>query len=132
MQALIFITFLMVSATDIRDRLIPKRIVFLNYLVGFLIDPVVTIHSFGIWFLYIALAKFALEIRKSSAIGYGDIRLAGLTACSAHGLEGAISTNVFAWLFASFFVAYFYIGKRHLRHKSFPFAPFLALGYLLS
>jgi prepilin signal peptidase PulO-like enzyme (type II secretory pathway) len=132
MQALIFMTFIMVSATDIRDRSIPKRIVFLNYFVGFLIDPVATFQSFLIWILYITLAKFALEIRKSSAIGYGDIRLAGLTACSAHGLEGAISTNVFAWLFASFFVAYFYIGKRHLRHKSFPFAPFLALGYLLS
>lgn len=125
-------TFLLVSATDIRDRLIPKRIVFLNYLVGFLIDPVVTSHSFVIWTLYIALAKFALEMRKSSAIGYGDIRLAGLTAFSAHGLEGAISTNIFAWLFASFFVVFIYVGKRHLLKKSFPFAPFLALGYLLT
>lgn len=106
--------------------------VFLNYLVCFLIEPVVTIYSHIIWILYVALAKYALEIRKASAIGYGDIRLVGLTAWSAHGLEGAISTNIFAWLFASFFVIFIYVGKRHLLQKSFPFAPFLALSYLLS
>ncbi len=123
---------ILLSAADMRDRVIPKRIVFCNAMAIVFFDPDNLIFFCIIWIIYILLAKFLFEIYKSSAIGYGDIRIAGLTISSSNGFEGAISAHIYAWLIASILVAFAWISKRRSLYRSFPFAPFLTLGFLLS
>lgn len=122
--------FLLLSATDINNRLIPRRIVFLSYLSLIIIDPKNVLRSGMIFLLYILFAKCAIEIRAGAGIGYGDIRMAGLTI--GDGIVASLYAHIFAWLIACLFVAFAWAVMRRSFCRSLPFAPFLTLGYLLS
>jgi len=130
MELILGIMFILISATDIGYRVIPKRITFLGYFLLYLSSIISVFTSIVIYLLYVLIAKIFKIVKLKSGIGYGDIRVSGLVIGFNQNLESGLKIHLLAWLIAGIFSISLYAIRGGW--KSLPFAPFLTLAVYLS
>lgn len=110
----------LISAVDIRYRIIPKRILFFSYSILFFSRSLATLF----WALLLFLVYGFVYKVANGSIGYGDVRLAPLAALVADETSPLL-IHAGAWLLAGFFLC----TSRRL-HSSIPFAPFFSFSLI--
>ncbi len=130
MESILNITLILISATDIRFRIIPKRITFLSYLLLYSLNILNLFIGLMVYLIYVLMAKIFHILTSKVGIGYGDIRAAGLVIGFDQSLESGLKIHLLAWLIAGTF--WILMNAIRGRWKSLPFAPFLTLAVYLS
>ena len=130
MELILGTIFILISATDIGYRVIPKRINFLGYFLLYLSSIISFFTSLLIYLLYVLIARIFHIVKSKSGIGYGDIRISGLVVGFNQDLESGLKIHLIAWLIAGTF--WISMNAIRGRWKSLPFAPFLTLAVYLS
>lgn len=115
------LSLILFSFTDIAERRIPKR---LNLLAAtmLLTEPSTAIIGVLIWLVYLFIFRLS-----GGAMGYGDVRLAPLTALIASNPASAYVLHLQAWAAAGLFFLTF----KGRCGNQVPFAPFVALSAAL-
>jgi Flp pilus assembly protein protease CpaA len=117
---MLYLILILVTATDIRYRIIPKR---LNFLA--LASIPLSIEFEKILWAYALFLIHCIFFRLSGGrIGYGDVRLAPVAAILSDAANPFL-IHAFAWLLAGMFLLY----KRKM-NITLPFAPFFSLSAL--
>lgn len=108
----------LLATTDIAERRIPKN---LNLLVSGLsiFELSALINGIWVWFLYLVIFR-----ASSGGVGYGDVRLAPLTALIAADLGELVALHAGAWVLAGMFLLF----RKGWSQVNLPFAPFIALS----
>jgi len=122
----LWLGIILVSATDIRFRIIPKHINFALILVLLIGHP-----ERSRFFVATFLLCSTLRILSKFSLGYGDIRLASAISLLSSSWENCIYVNSVVWVIAGGWVV---LGRQFLViewGKTLPFAPFLALSAIL-
>jgi leader peptidase (prepilin peptidase) / N-methyltransferase len=70
-------------------------------------------------------------LSRARGMGLGDLKLAGVLGC-ALGPYGALLALWFAFVIGALVAVASILSRRHTRERALPFAPFLALGAMLS
>lgn len=111
---------LLVTATDIRYRIIPKRLNFLALaLILFSMNFATILWAIALFLLYCIFYRIF-----GGRIGYGDVRLAPVAAVLTE-VANPLLIHGFAWFLAGIFLLY----KRKM-NINLPFAPFFTLSAL--
>lgn len=110
------------ACTDLAERRIPKR---LNLLLLFLLilEFDRALHGMTIWILYLSIFRFT-----RAGIGYGDVRLAPVTALLTSDLAQLFELHLQAWVIGGLFAMF----SSKMKGSNLPFAPFLGLSAVLS
>lgn len=115
-----YLILLLVTATDIRYRIIPKRLNFLALaLIPLSTEVKKILWAYGLFFTYCIFYRLF-----EGRIGYGDVRLAPVAAILTDAANPLL-IHGFAWLLAGVFLLY----KRKM-NINLPFAPFFTLSAL--
>ena len=115
-----YLTLLLVTATDIRYRIIPKRLNFLALaLIPLSMELKEILWAYGLFFTYCIFYRLF-----GGRIGYGDVRLAPVAAILTDAAN-PLFIHAFAWFLAGIFLLY----KRKM-NINLPFAPFFTLSAL--
>ena len=122
---------LLLSFIDVRDRRVPRKIVYLALLsLIFISGPHVLIFSVMSFLLYLLIF-----IVSRGALGLGDLRLSLLTGAyigsSQQHLSSFLVLNFMSWLSATFFIFSRRILQGRSASESLPFAPFMFLAPIL-
>lgn len=133
-----FISLVLVTLIDLRDLVIPNRIVYPALISGiFLLALAAIIGSHGAAFLtaLIGMAAawlffFIVWFIYPAGMGFGDVRLAALIGLFAGwlGLGAVVAAIMFGLILASLIGVILIITKRRGRKEAVPFGPFLAAG----
>jgi len=117
---MLYLILLLVTATDIRYRIIPKRLNFLALsLIPFSMELKKVLWAYGLFFIYCIFSRIF-----GGRIGYGDVRLAPVAAILTD-VANPLLIHGFAWFLAGIFLLY----KRKM-NVDLPFAPFFTLSAL--
>lgn len=137
----IYWTYLIIAASaliDFKKRIIPNKLV----ITGIALRAVLYIFEF-VWCrdIFVDIAKsdltgfllgfgilFVASLISKGAVGLGDAKLFAVIGISASAIA-TFGTLLFS-LVASSLCGIFLLIKYHDRKKSFPFAPFILIGYL--
>lgn len=117
---MLYLILLLVTATDIRYRIIPKRLNFLALaLIPLSMELKKILWAFALFLIYCIFYRLF-----GGRIGYGDVRLAPVAAILAD-VANPLLIHGFAWFLAGIFLFY----KRKM-NINLPFAPFFTLSAL--
>lgn len=78
---------------------------------------------------FIIAVPWALS--RARGVGLGDVKLAGVLGCGL-GLYGVLRAIWYAFVLGAVVSVGYIVMRRSARHDTLPFAPFLALGTMLS
>lgn len=112
------------SYLDYRFRIIPDWMHLVIIAIGF-ININVARSLFGLTIS--PLPFFIMALIKKGSIGGGDIKLIGATGF-VMGYTKTSTAHLIAMALAILFCSLYYLGKKRIREKSFPFAPFFQIG----
>lgn len=123
---------LIISRSDIRNRVIRNRDLFFFFLLGFILNFERYTFKGFIPLVFITLICLGLHLAFRAKIGAGDLKLFWViwfwTFSFTNWLEGLTLAWVLGGLYAIFFFALNRVNKQKV--KSIPFAPFIFLGFL--
>lgn len=124
------LALLLISAADLRFRIIPKGLNLMLFAITSLYLMIAG-NTAGLSASLFALTIYALLYRLTKgALGYGDVRLAP-AAIDFHAVTptGSLSVHILAWVFAGFFLLIKRSSSPSL--PSVPLAPFLLSATLI-
>lgn len=117
---MLYLILLLVTATDIRYRIIPKRLNFLALaLIPLSMELKKILWAYGLFFTYCIIYRIF-----GGRVGYGDVRLAPVATILTDAANPLL-IHGFAWFLAGIFLLY----KRKM-NINLPFAPFFTLSAL--
>jgi leader peptidase (prepilin peptidase)/N-methyltransferase len=138
--ALVFVSILvMIIVTDIREMIIPNRIVYSGIIILIVIRLVIhplSLINYGLAFilgggLLLAISVIGTFILRKEGMGGGDIKLFALA-----GLVLGIKLTLLSIFVSSLLGTLFGVGMmaigRYERGKHIPFGPFIAVGSMIS
>ena len=115
--AVLILTLIAASFTDIRTRRIPNRLTYSAL--------VLALPNFNYFYLVVVAAALFIMMIAGSLIGSGDIKLAAVVAIYSNALNLSQSWILFALVLGGLYALI-------RRVKSLPFAPFIAIGTLIA
>ncbi|NDC51722.1 MAG: hypothetical protein EBZ66_00970 [Actinobacteria bacterium] len=117
---LVGVLLVLISAVDIKYRIIPKRIIFLTFLLLIFKTSITSVFwAITLFLLYLLIFRFS-----KGALGYGDVRLAPLAGMMAD-QANPVLIHLFAWVLAGF-----YLVARGQLQSNLPFAPFFCISFI--
>lgn len=115
--AVLILTLIAATFTDIRTRRIPNRLTYSAL--------VLALPNLNYFYLVVVAAALFIMMIAGSLIGSGDIKLAAVVAIYSNALNLSQSWILFALVFGGLYALI-------RRVKSLPFAPFIAIGTLIA
>lgn len=137
----LFAALAAVTATDFEHRLIPKRIVWPTYGLGVLLLSVAALvgreplrlATMAAGSLIAFGLLFVIHLISPRGMAFGDVRLAALLGLFLGWLGvGQVGLGLFAGFVAGGAAGVIALALGHSRKSALPFAPFLALGTVVS
>lgn len=133
-----FVTLALITIIDLRDLVIPNRIIYPGLVAGLVLLGVAAIiehdlSRFGLALVGMAAAWlffFLVWFIYPAGMGFGDVRLSALIGLFTGwlGLGAVVAAIMLGLIFASIVGVMLIVMKRRGRKDAVPFGPFLAAG----